>query len=662
MIFFAFRQKEPGKISIGQGPMEIFFLYFYVMVELASLIILGILAQWIAWYTRLPAILPLILIGLAVGPVSSLFTADGSKWMEPVYDPVRGHGLFPNEYLFYFVELSIGIILFEGGLTLKMKEIREVGPTIWKLITVGAAITFVGGALGVHFLMGLNWQLSALFAALIIVTGPTVIAPILRNLPLKPKVATVLKWEGILIDPLGALVAVLVFDFIISGQGGAFTLHAFESFVRILIVGASLGFTAAHFLRSMLKHSLIPHYLINVFTLALVLGVFVASDQLEHESGLLSVVVMGMVLGNMDNTKELNYILDFKESLSILLISMLFILLSANIDIEQILLLKDYRVLWLFLFVVFLLRPLAVFISTHGSSLSYREKAFISWVGPRGVVAAGVASLFGMKLMGEVEGAEYITPLVFMIVAGTVLINATTARLIAGWLGVAREGREGILIIGANKAARLIAKYLQNAGKEVILLDRSATLVEKARAEGLTAIQEDVFSDNLRDHPELLNIKTVLAMTASSDVNKFAVEKFRNWLEDEGVAYRLISQDELIAQAEGKASVPKEGLFSCVDDYLNLSEAVRDYPYLHEIPLASKEDFEKVIARINRREESVPLFIKRKTGDQIDIILSRCEDMEVQPGDVLVYIGKEIPPEERAGESASSKEKEENHE
>jgi len=618
------------------------FLYFYPMLELASLIILGILAQWLAWYFRLPAILPLILIGLAVGPVSSLFLPDGAKWLEPVYDPKTGYGLFPNEYLFYFVELSIGIILFEGGLTLKMREVREVGPTIWKLISLGAAITFVGGALSVHYLMGLNWQLSSLFAALIIVTGPTVIAPILRNLPLKPKVATVLKWEGILIDPLGALVAVLVFDFIISGQGGAFTLRAFESFLRILIVGVSLGFTAAHFLRFMLKHKLLPHYLINVFTLALVLGVFVASDQLEHESGLLSVVIMGMVLGNLD-TKELSYILDFKESLSILLISMLFILLSANIDVEQILLLQDYRALGLFLLVIFVLRPLSVFISTHGSSLTIGEKAFISWVGPRGVVAAGVASLFGLKLMGKMPGAEYITPLVFMIVAGTVLLNATTARFVAQWLGVALEEREGVLIIGANKAARLIAKYLQEHGNKVILLDRSASLVEKAKREGLTAIREDVFSEDLIDHPELLNVKMVLAMTGSSDVNKFAVERFKQILEDEHAAYRLISQDEL-QLGEGSGS-PKEGLFSCVDDYINLSEVVRDHPELHEIPITSKEQFKQIIARINRQEESIPLFIKRKGGQGVDIILSRCDDMEVEEGDVLVYIGKALAEE-----------------
>ncbi len=614
------------------------FLYFYPMLELASLIILGILAQWLAWYFRLPAILPLILVGLAVGPVSSLFLPEGAKWLEPVYDPKTGHGLFPNEYLFYFVELSIGIILFEGGLTLKMREIKEVGPTIWKLISLGALITFIGGALSVHYLIGLNWQLSSLFAALIIVTGPTVIAPILRNLPLTPRVATVLKWEGILIDPLGALVAVLVFDFIISGEGGAFTVRAFESFFRIIIVGFSLGFTAAHFLRFMLKHKLLPHYLINVFTLALVLGVFVASDQLEHESGLLSVVIMGMVLGNLD-TKELNYILDFKEALSILLISMLFILLSANIDIQQILLLKDYRALWLFLLVIFVLRPASVFASTHGSSLTTNEKTFISWVGPRGVVAAGVASLFGMKLMGKVPGAEYITPLVFMIVAGTVLLNATTARLVARWLGVALEKREGILIIGANKAARLIAKYFQQYGNKVILLDRSASLVQKAKAEGLTAIQEDIFSDELGDHPELLNVKMVLAMTGSSDVNKFAVERFKQILEDEHAAYRLISQDELQI---GKSGAPAEGLFSCVDDYINLSEVVRDHPDLHEIPIASKEEFEQLIARINRQEESIPLFIKRQDGDRIDIILSRCEDMEVREGDVLVYIGKEL--------------------
>ena len=203
------------------------------MTELAGIIILGIIAQWLAWKIRIPAILPLILIGLIVGPLSTLWTADGQKLLEPIYNQNHS-GIFPDQYLFSFVSLAIGIILFEGGLTLKRKEITNVGSVIVKLITIGSITTFIGAGLTVHFIMGLSWQISFLFAGLIIVTGPTVIAPILQNVPLNRNVATVLKWEGILIDPVGALVAVLVFEFIRSAEGGMnFTSHAFFSFSNV---------------------------------------------------------------------------------------------------------------------------------------------------------------------------------------------------------------------------------------------------------------------------------------------------------------------------------------------------------------------------------------------------------------------------------------------
>ena len=219
--------------------------------------------------------------------------------------------------------------MFEGGLTLKFKELKGVRDVIINLISIGSIVTFVGGGIAAHYIMGANWEISFLFAGLIIVTGPTVIAPILRNVPLNRNIGTILKWEGILIDPIGALVAVLVYQFIISGEGSGYTIHAVQEFGKIVIIGTSIGFTSAYALNYLIHKKLIPHYLLNVFTLALVLGVFVASDQMAHESGLLAVVVMGMVLGNL-NVPEIKGILDFKESLSVLLISMLFILLSAN--------------------------------------------------------------------------------------------------------------------------------------------------------------------------------------------------------------------------------------------------------------------------------------------------------------------------------------------
>ena len=320
------------------------------MLELGGVVILGIFAQWLAWKAKVPAILPLIIIGLAVGPLSTLVTADGTKFIEPIYNGEEG--LFPGQLLFYFVSLSIGMILFEGGLTLHLKEIKGVISAIIKLITLGSLITFIGAGVAAYFLIGLSLELSFLFAGLIIVTGPTVIAPILRNTPLNRNISTVLKWEGILIDPIGALVAVLVFDFIISGETtGEFGLHAMISFLKIVAVGVGIGAFSAILLFQMLKRNWIPHYLMNVFSMALVLAAFVGSDLIVHESGLLTVVIMGMVLGNLD-IPFFEEILNFKESLSVLLISVLFILLAANINLSDLELLMSWRpwlcLVWLY--------------------------------------------------------------------------------------------------------------------------------------------------------------------------------------------------------------------------------------------------------------------------------------------------------------------------
>ncbi|HFD31967.1 MAG TPA: hypothetical protein ENJ28_04540 [Gammaproteobacteria bacterium] len=386
----------------------------------------------------------------------------------------------------------------------------------------------------------------------------------------------------------------------------------------------------------MIRKHLIPHYLLNVFILALVLGVFVASDLFEHESGLLSVVVMGMVLGNMD-IKDLKSILDFKEAISILLISILFILLSANITLEHLELLLDYRVALLFLFVILVLRPASIFFSTQNSALSFNEKLFISWVGPRGIVAAGIASLFGLQLMQrQTPDAEYITPLVFMIVAGTVFINATTANWVAGLLKVKLIPKEQILIIGANKAARVVARILRQAGKEITLIDRSAPLIEKAKKEGLNAIQADIYADDFLDQFAHTKIDSVIALTGNTVVNQHALDLF-DGLVDKDKRLRLISSEELKGKREDLAS---NGLFSCESDYLNLSEVVRDNPTVHKVEIPSKEFFLQLIDNINLSPETIPLFLQR--GDQLIFIPALCDNMEIQKGDILIYLGKKV--------------------
>ena len=604
------------------------------MLEFAAIIILGVIAYWAAWKFKIPAILPLILIGLLVGPISTFITEDGKQWIQPVWNGEEG--LFPGERLFNFVSLAISIILFEGGLTLKKDEVLNVGPVIGKLITLGSVVTFFGAGVSAHYIFHLSWDISFLFSALIIVTGPTVIGPILRNIPLKKDVSAVLKWEGILIDPIGALVSVLVFEFISVGHGYDYTKEALVEFAKIVIIGTSLGFTAAYGLYYSLKFKLIPHYLLNVITLASVLFVFVLSDLFAHESGLLAVVIMGMVLGNM-KVAELKEILYFKESLSILLISILFILLSANISIDDLLLLYRWETLLLFAIVVFVLRPIGVFLSTAGSSLKFNEKLFISWVGPRGIVAAGIASLFGLKLemLGE-PGAEYITPMVFMIVLGTVLLNATTARFFAKIVGVFLKSSDGIMIIGASNFSRLIANYLQKNGRRVVLIDNNAKHIEKAKLLDLEAIQGDIYSDEITRNIELNDIGYLLALTGGGAVNEYALEKFAPVFGENG-AFRIITTEELI---EGDLK-DKEHLFTHKDDFLNLGEIVRDFPLVNEVIVSSNEHYLKLMGEINEEHQASPMFLKDNEG-VIHIISSLDDNFKIEKGNVLIYVGKTI--------------------
>jgi len=611
------------------------------MLELGGIVVLGILAQWMAWRFKIPAILPLILIGLLVGPIASEFiTQDGSKWIEPTWN--GNTGLFARETLFHFVSLAISIILFEGGLTLKLREIKNVGPVvISNLITLGPLVTFAGGAVAAHYIFDLSWEISFLFSSLIIVTGPTVITPILRNIPLKKDVSAILKWEGILIDPIGALVAVLVFEFISVGAGGEYTKTALIEFGKIVLFGSTFGFTFAHAINFIINRKWVPHYLLNVFALAAVLGVFILSDNFAHESGLLAVVVMGMVLGN-SKSKYLEQLLYFKESLSVLLISILFILLAANINMEELWLIYNWKTAILFAVVVLLLRPIGVFLSTRKSTLKLNEKIFISWVGPRGIVAAGIASLFGLKLVNSgIAGAEYITPLVFMIVLGTVLLNATTARPFAKIIGVFLKKSTGILIVGASEVSQLIGEYLLDNDRHVVLIDSNITNIANAKAKGLEAINTNIYSDNLQDNIELNDMGFLMALTGSPDINKYAIDKFKEQFGENG-SFRLVTKKEM----NDPNNNPKEGLFSHTDDFIHLKAITEKYPTIHEAKLTSKEHYNELIEVTIRDKDIIPLFLK-DNNDKLSILSSYSKEVaQIEAGYKLVYLGKPISPKD----------------
>ncbi len=601
------------------------------MIELSAIIVFGILAQWIAWKMKIPAIFPLILIGLFMGPLSTLFL--DTQWINP-------ENIFAGNTMYYFVSLSVGIILFEGGLTLKFKEVRQLAGVVRNLLIFGPIIMGIGGAVAAHYFLDMDYRVGLLFGSLIIVTGPTVIAPILRSVRPKKSLSTILKWEGIVIDPIGALVAVLVYElFFVSTMsvGGdhsmGLTQVALKTFFLTLCVGSFFGLFSGWTLHTLLKRNLIPHFLINVLSLGFVIFAFAGADTLQPESGLLSVTVMGILLANI-KTPNIDKILDFKESLTVILISVLFIILSSNISMEQLKLL-EMSSLFIFLTVVFILRPIVVWISSWKSELNWKEKAFIAWVGPKGIVAAAVASLFSLYLMSDKislppslrEDVELLVPLTFMIILGTVTLNGLTAKLVASVLGLIKESKNSVVIVGANEGSISIANYLEKHNIPITLYDLSKENIRNAKAAGLNVIEKNILSDDEIDFDDAGHL---LALTSSNDVNIFACRKLKEVITDLNV-YRLITVNEIKFDA---LSRPTNVLFSSDSDYINFIEIVRKYPILKDLKINSAEHLSSVL---ENKTSPLPVLIRRK--DTIQFITVDF-DYQYQEGDVLAYIGE----------------------
>ena len=477
---------------------------FNGLLIIAGVMIAGFFCQWIAWKVKIPAIIPLLATGLLAGPV-----------LLDILHPRDALG----ELFFPFVSLAVSIILFEGALTLNFGELRKIRSVVRNLLVVGAIVSWLGGAIAAHYLMGLSWELSLLFGALIIVTGPTVIAPLLRNVRPTAEISSILKWEGILIDPLGALVAVLVFDYIIAGSGGL--EHTVTGFFKITIIGSALGFTSGYVMFMILRHYLVPDYLRDFFIIALVTGTFAVSSSLAEESGLLAVTVMGIFLANTD-LRQLREIWYFKEKISILLISTLFILLAANFT-PELLGMLDWGAFAVLAIVMLVLRPIGIFLSSMGSTLERNERLFLSWIAPRGIVAAAVSSLFTIELLesGYTEAA-ILAPLVFLIIAGTVLLQGGTAKWVAKRLGVSEADPQGFLLMGSNDFTVDLGVLLQNEGFVVRVVDSNYENVSTARLRGLEAYHGNILSEFTETDLDLGGIGRLLAMTRNDEANALA--------------------------------------------------------------------------------------------------------------------------------------------
>jgi NhaP-type Na+/H+ or K+/H+ antiporter len=480
-----------------------------LLLGLASVVVLGTGAQWLAWRLGIPSILLLLVAGILAGPVTGFL------------NPTRLFG----DLLLPVVSFAVALILFEGGLSLRFSELRHLGRVVCNLITIGALVTWLVSTLAARHLLGLDGALALLFGAILIVTGPTVIIPLLRHVQPRPRISSILKWEGIVIDPIGAMIAVMVFEGIVATEVSSTLSLVGMGVTKTVLTGTLVGAAGALGMILFLRRYWIPDHLQSAATLAMVLAAFTAANLLYAESGLFAVTVLGIVLANQKSV-SIKHLVEFKENLRVLLISGLFILLAARLEWS------DFRHLSLgslgFLGVLVLVsRPFAVFASTLSAPLTWKERLFLAGVAPRGIVAASVASIFSLRLVehGHAD-AERLVPLTFMVILATVTIYGLAASPLARRLGLAHARRQGALFIGAHDWARSLALALKSEGFPVLLIDSNRENAAAAAADGLRALHANALSGKLLDQLELGGIGRVLALTSNDEVNSLAVMQF----------------------------------------------------------------------------------------------------------------------------------------
>ena len=481
----------------------------HILVGLSAVVALGISAQWFAWRTKLPAILVLLIFGIVAGPVTG--------WINP--DELLGDILSP------FVSFSVAIILFEGGLSLRMAEFRKIGGVVIKLITVGIAITWFLAALAAYYILGLSIEIAVLFGAILIVTGPTVIIPLLRQVRPTETAGSVLKWEGIVNDPIGAMMAVLVFEIIMAGGFTNMDGSSALVIVTTIVDGSFFGALGAGILYIMLKKHWIPDFLQNPVTLMLVIAAFTASNLLQHESGLLAVTIMGILLANQKSVR-VKHIIEFKENLQVLLISALFILLASRLQVSDL----AYFNLQSGLFIVALMlvvRPVSIYVATWGSKLSLQEKTFLAWMAPRGIVAAAISAIFALRL--EQEGfadAQKLVPYTFVVIIATVTVYGLSANPVARLLKVAKPQPKGGLFLGAHSWSLDLACQLQELGLKVMVADSNWENISKARKRNLETYYGNILSEYAMDEINFDGIGKLFALTPNDEVNALASIRF----------------------------------------------------------------------------------------------------------------------------------------
>lgn len=492
----------------------------------------GLVAQSLAIHLGLPGIVFLLVAGVVMGP--------------QILGMVHPESLGPA--LQSLVGFAVAVILFEGSMSLHLKRLVRSGTIIRRLITEGALLTAVGGMMAAKIFLGWGWRAAILFGFLVIVTGPTVTTPLLKRIKVKRNLETILEAEGVLIDAIGAIAAVVALEVALRPSGLSFIAGLPNIFFRLgfgMAMGTLGGFLIAGIFRI---PKLVPRGLENVFTLSFVFAIYHTSDFWVHESGIAAVTIAGLVVGNVP-TRFQRELLDFKEQLTVMLIGMLFILLAADLKIEEMTSL-GHGGFYTVIFLMLVIRPLNVFMATRGTKLGFREKLFLSWLAPRGIVAAAAASLASRSFVSaDLEGGPGIQAMVFLVIFMTVVIQGLSAPLVARVLGVRRATNTGHLIFGANSLALALGRSLRRLGEDVVFLDNDPMACKDAEDNNFRVIHGNGLEDSTLLRAEIESRTACLALTSNEEANLLFGRKAREDFKIPKVYVALRRRQDRVSQA-----------------------------------------------------------------------------------------------------------------
>lgn len=564
---------------------------FEITLQIAIAVFAGITAQVIGEYLRVPSIVFLLLLGILLG----------GDFLNVLHPQDLGLGL---EVL---VALSVAIILFEGGLNLELHELGKVSGSLRNLVTIGTLITLIGGGMAAHWLAEFPWSISFLYASLVVVTGPTVIGPLLKQVRVDRSVATLLEGEGVLIDPVGAILAVVVLNAIVNANSAP--IDVVSGLLLRLGIGSIVGGLGGWLLGLFLKHTdALSEELKNLVVLAGVWGLFVLSQTLYSESGLMATVAAGIVVKSFALPEE-RLLKRFKGQLTVLCVSVLFILLAADLSLASVVALGWGSVLAVATLML-IVRPISIFVCTVNSDLNWRQKIFLSWVAPKGIVSASVASLFAILLTEKgINGGASIKALVFLTIMMTVFCQGLTAGTVAKWLHITSSEAKGAVIVGGKALGRLVASLYKEAGESVVLIDTDPEVCKKAEAEGITVFQSSALDPEVLTEAGIESMGTFIALTNNGEVNLVLAQRAKEEFQPPRV-FAVYPQGD---SSNGKIKVNRAflpGLSAEIwNKYLNKGEFQLGKIILEEPELSLQQAHLQALIRSG---ELLPLLVKRE--------------------------------------------------